>query len=85
MMSKLIAKLHQKLINAKMQKVIRIMQELYPDASDRAAAYMALGAGEEEKAAFYKGEVVDSIVIQCDDEEGYIISTMQKSELLEAE
>ena len=85
MMSKLIAKLHQKLINEKMQKVIRIMQELYPDVSERAAAYIAYGAGEEEKAAFSKGEVVDSIVIQTDDEEGYIISTMYKSGLLGAE
>ena len=84
-MSKLIAKLHQKLVNAKMQKVIRIMQELYPDVSERAAAYMAYGAEEEEKSAFHKGEVVDSILIQTDDEDGYIISTMYKSELLGAE
>ena len=84
MMSKLIAKLHQNIVNAKMQKVIRIMQELYTDVSERAAAYIAYGAGEEEKAAFAQGEVVDSIVIQTDDEEGYIISTMYKSELLES-
>ena len=84
-MSKLIAKLHQKIVNAKMQKVIRIMQELYPDVSERAAAYMSLGAGEEDKSAFAQGEVVDSIVIQNDDEEGYIISTNYKSELLGAE
>ena len=84
-MSKLISKLHQKLINAKMQKVIRIMQEIYPDASDRAAAYMAYGAGEEEKAAFNQGEVVDSIVIQTDDEGAYIIDTNYKSALMEAE
>ena len=83
-MSKLIAKLYQNMVNAKMQKVIRIMQELYPDVSERAAAYMAYGAGEEDKSAFSKGEVVDSIVIQTDNEEGYIISTMYKSELLES-
>ena len=84
MMSKLIAKFYQNMVNAKMQKVIRIMQELYPDVSERAAAYIAYGAGEEEKAAFSQGEVVDSIVIQTDDEDGYIISTMYKSELLGA-
>ena len=83
-MSKLIAKLHQNIVNAKMQKVIKIMQEIYPDVSERAGAYMCYGAEEEEKSAFSKGEVVDSIVIQTDDEEGYIISTNYKSELLEA-
>ena len=83
-MSKLIAKLYQNMVNAKMQKVIRIMRELYPDVSERAAAYMSLGSEEEEKSAFHKGEVVDSILIQTDDEDGYIISTMYKSELLES-
>ena len=83
-MSKIIATLHQKLVNAKMQKVIRIMQEIYPDVSDRAAAYLALGAEEEEKSAFSQGEVVDSVVIQVDEEEGYVIDTNYKSELMES-
>ena len=83
-MSKLIAKLYQNMVNAKMQKVIRIMKELYPDVSERAAAYIACGAREEDKSAFAQGEVVDSILIQTDDEDGYIISTMYKSELLES-
>ena len=83
-MSKLIAKLHQKLVKAKMQKVVKIMQELYPVVSERSLAYIAYGAREEEKDAFAQGEVVDSIVIQSDDEDGYVIDTNYKSEMMES-
>ena len=55
------------------RKIQRLMVGLYPDAQERAFAYLAEGAETMEAAMFGQGETIGEVLITPDLEEGYEI------------
>ena len=64
------------------KKVVTLMERLYPDPEDRAAAYLAEGAQIIDTMQFGQGETLHSITIYPT-EEGYYIEALTPEEITE--
>ena len=65
------------------KKVVTLMERLYPDPEDRAAAYLAEGAQLIETLQFGQGEVLHSITMYPTDDGGYCIEALSPEEITE--
>ena len=65
------------------KQVTRMMERLYPDPEDRAAAYLAEGAQIIETMQFGEGELLHSITMYPTEDGGYFIEALTPEEITE--